>query len=166
MRSAVAVVVLLGSVVGCTSGSAQTTSPSISGLGASAEPVVVEPDTCPKMMEFFLKRNDVKGMQQALVPGQPRYLVACDGRLRVVTTDEHQVAAAARALNDLKLIPPNVVFNCAFFGRTRDRGLFFTYSNGDVLVVQIGAACGTATNGYRQAFLRGLSWRDLSALHD
>jgi hypothetical protein len=153
-------------MLGCTSGSTETT-PSGTGDGpTSAEPLVVEPSTCPKTVESFLKRNDVEGMHQALVPGVPRYLVACDGRLRVAVTDEQQVAAVVGALNDLKLFPQDLILNCAVaLGQVR--ALFFTYADGHILAVQIGEPCIiTATNGHRVASLRGLTWREISALYE
>jgi hypothetical protein len=167
VRTAIAALALFASVVGCTSGGTETTSSGGSSQSASSEPLVVEPETCPKTVEFFLKRNDVQGMHQALVPGQPRYMVACDGRPRVAVTDEQQVAAVAGAINALELIPENLmIFDCAV-ALGQDRALFFTYADGHVLAVQIGAPCIiTATNGHRMALLRDLSWREISDLFE
>jgi len=94
----------------------------------------------------------VPGTGHELVPGSPSSVVVCIGGRRVAITDPEQVAAIADALNALKLIQQGAEFDCTLF--TEPIGaLFFTYTDGDLLAVELGGPCNTVSNGTRSAFL-------------
>jgi len=119
-----------------------------------APPPPSKPTRCPPESRYsrMLHRNDVPGTEGQLVPGQPHVLVECLPSRRVVIGESSVVAKIVDALNALKLGKPGAVYNCpADFGPTY--GLFFNYSNGDVLLVTVDASgCRFASNGTRFAF--------------
>ena len=75
-------------------------------------------------------------------------------------SESGRVHRIADAVNNFKLVPQGVVFSCPMYDeRLQEFGLFFNYANGDVLLVQVGGACNTVSNGHRAAFIQGSSLR-------
>ena len=83
-------------------------------------------------------------------------MVLCGPGQRVVVTDVW-VRRLSDKLNRLKRVPPGVAFPCpADFGPTY--GLFFNYTNGDVVLVTVDASgCRFASNGHASAWTDGTS---------
>jgi hypothetical protein len=160
MRQSLAIVIAVLALAACTgsslTGSAQAQLPgSEAGVQSPflSPPPLSKPRGCPSETSYsrILHRNDVPGTDDQLVPGQPDVLVECLPSRRVVIGDGSVVAKIVDELNALKLVDP-AVYSCpADFGPTY--GLFFNYSNGDVLLVTVDASgCRFASNGTRSAF--------------
>ncbi len=159
----------VGLLAACTgSGGTSSTSPvtidaSPPTSSVSVAPVAPSPASCPKDLGQRLRANDVAGAAREIVPGNPRVLVLCGPGARVVVTDE-RVHAIADALNHLKRVPPGAVYACPIdLGPTY--GLFFDYTNGDVLLVTVEASgCRFASNGRSSAMTDGAVQASIRAL--
>jgi hypothetical protein len=156
-------VLLLLSVVlvGCTT---STQSASIQYSTSPSPTIAPAPATCPQdITANSLKKNDVAGMTESIVPGDPQVLVICDSppmgdgeSLRVVLTDSNVVGQFADELNGMKLTPFN---ECpTSYGPPPEVGLFFNYAAGDVLLVKV-EGCPIVTNGQSAAVTTPSIWR-------
>ena len=149
------------SLIGCTASTETASTSTSTSVSVGPTPTIPAPApaSCPKdLTAKLLGRNDVPGLTHSIVPGDPQVLVVCGPSARAVVTDTSRVQRIADSVNDLKLVPQGVVFDCALDVQPVF-GLFFNYANGDVLLVQVGGACNTVSNGHRAAFIDGSSLR-------
>jgi hypothetical protein len=136
----------------CT-GSTETVSyPTIDGSPPPPS-ITPAPAACPKEVLGRPSGSGIPGRSDTLVPDTPSVLVLCGPGSRAVVADQGQVLRLASALNGLRHVPRGTAYACpADFGPTY--GLFFDYSNGDVLLVTVSASgCRFASNGRLSAVL-------------
>jgi len=136
---------------------AACTTESIPSFPVPTGPPVVDmkPANCPREASFtrLQRRNDVPGINDQLVPGDPSELVACAPSGRKAVANGTLAINIIDALNSLKLIKRGAVYNCPNYTGSSTYGLFFNYPNGDVLLVTVDrTGCRFASNDQRSAF--------------
>jgi hypothetical protein len=115
----------------------------------------MKPAHCPPEARLtrLIRRNDVPGINNQLVPGNPSELVACAPSGRKAVATGTLAINIVDALNSLKLVKPGTYYNCPNDTGSSTYSLFFNYPSGDVLLVTLDAGgCRFASNGQRSAF--------------
>lgn len=132
------------SLVGTTTQAATSSTPSVSLLSP-------QPKDCPSERRFpsIAHHQNVIGTARQLVPGEPSVLVLCVPGRRIVVK---RLGGFVDELNALERVTPNTDYSCPLnAGPTY--GLFFDYSDGDVLLVTKDmGGCGFFCNGSRVTF--------------